>query len=91
MERLTKVLGAAVVAVLCSTSLVLSDDHVTLKVSCSIPAVPGLNAPLVEEAKPVKQADEKQQTVRNEQKQQEETVVEEKDGDRAIVKTFYAR
>jgi hypothetical protein len=67
------------------------DDHVNLQVSCTIPAVPGLNAPLVEETSVAAKENKEEQEVPQVEKNQQETVVEERDGEHAIVKTFYAR
>ncbi|MCX5697466.1 MAG: hypothetical protein NTU54_05820 [Candidatus Omnitrophica bacterium] len=83
-----RILGIALLIVLCFADLIRAEDHVTLTVTCSIPAVPGLNAPLVEEQKT---SNEKQQTqAAKDNKKTQETVVQESDGPHAIVKTFDA-
>ncbi len=89
MKRINKLSGIALLIVLCFADIIRAEDHVTLTVTCSIPAVPGLNAPLVEEQK-YDNAQQKAQGAKDNKKAQE-TVVQETDGPHAIVKTFYAR
>ncbi|MCX5714209.1 MAG: hypothetical protein NT033_05250 [Candidatus Omnitrophica bacterium] len=92
MRRINEILGIALVLILCFAGFVCAKDHVALTVTCSIPAVPGLNAPLVEETKPAaKENKDNQQVSKVEKKSQQETVVDEKSGEQAAVKTYYSR
>lgn len=52
------------------TAIAQAADNIAIPVSCSIPAVPGINAPLVEKEKTVKTED---MTVAEEETNQKET------------------
>jgi hypothetical protein len=73
---------------LSSTSLLLASDSASIPVSCSIPAVPGLNVPLVEEnTQTNKTSDAKEETtVANEEKEMQLS-----ENSSAFTKTLYAR
>jgi hypothetical protein len=89
MKRLGKAFAIGLMIVLFLFDPLRADDHLTLSVSCTIPVVPGLNAPLLEEEETTAQQEETQPA--QESQDYQETVVEESEGPHAIVQTFYAR
>ena len=94
-----------VIFLLSLADIVLAGDNLSMSISCTIPAIPGLNAPLIEEETsktdmdvPVQSKTESQTEVQSpapamiEQDTQEEKVIQEEDQKSLVMlKTIYSR
>ena len=92
MKRRIKILVLGlIIAVFLIDAASAGSDSLTIQVSCSIPAVPGLNVPLLtEETLRLPDTDLSQET--EEDKQEKETIfLAENDGSEVVVKTLYVR
>lgn len=85
MNKTGSFLTVFMIIALFLTGVAAASDSYSVKVSCTIPAVPGLNVPIVEEEKPVIP----QETMVLNSVEQEARIKEE--GPLVLVKTVYAR
>jgi hypothetical protein len=103
MKIKIKALTIASIITLSFVNMVFAGESITIPVSCSIPVVPGLNAPLIEQEStntntdndatmPVEQKEESQTVPAMQQEEEgKEIILAEEKTAAVIVKTSYSR
>lgn len=96
MKRLIAVSAASLLIMLFWYSAVSAGDSFSFSVSCSIPAIPGVNVPMLEEEKIRPAAKDDRQAEENTPSQIEQDSKKEREADNGqkemvLVKTIYAR
>ena len=90
-----KIFPIVLIVLLFLTDAAQAGDGLSLSISCTIPAIPGVNAPLIEEETLKTQADDStvqsQPPVMLEEDSKEEKVTNEEQNPLAMVKTIYSR
>lgn len=96
MRKIIIELIACLITIPCAAGVVFAETSACVTVTFSIPVMPGLNAPLIEEeeikAEPQKQSGEKETVPAQETALQEPQLIQQdaQDG-KVLVKTFYNR
>lgn len=70
------------------------EDSVSINVSCTVPAIPGINAPLLETENQVAEPENPEYTLQNDQqsgKNEQPMPLIQEDDQTMLVKTFYPR
>ena len=103
MKKTAMTVAAIMVLVLTPVNTISAGESISMTISCTIPAIPGLNAPMIEEeiqktdtpveAEALQQKELKPEALTNIQKDsQEQKIITEGQTDSfAIVKTIYHR
>ena len=103
MKNRTKILTVSFMLLLALVDVALAGEGVSLSISCTIPAIPGVNAPLIEEQKPQIKTDTPTQptaaAVKEETLQQAPAMIQqdnqketsENQATLVMVKTLYSR
>jgi len=100
MERSKKILQVSVLMLLFLNNLALAGDTVSIQISCVIPAIPGVNTPLIKEedlsSKRQSQQDESNtnkdgQEVKYAQHREGEMIFAEVKVENKLVQTVYSR
>jgi hypothetical protein len=104
MNSVGKTLAAVLATGLIAWQSCLAAESQTIRISCTIPAIPGVNAPMVEQvdrhavqqtayAQPKETLDpqEEQETQKPDDKTSGETIGKDDEGHTVIVRSFYSR
>ena len=104
MKRIRMISMLGLIIWLCLANLVFAGDNLSIPISCTIPAIPGVNVPLIEEETFKTKTDTPQQPkVESQQETQPQTpamiqedtqgemVISEDQKSLIIVKTIYSR
>lgn len=99
-----KIIAACVCGVILVASVAFAQDSASITVTCSIPEIPGLNAPLIQDktqptqssdsqpvSKEEKIQDTKEASVTPENKEQAQIILARNDASPDVVETYYSR
>lgn len=89
MKNLFANIISSLMIIMILSSMAFAEDKAAIRASCSIPAIPGLNAPLIEEKSVKSQTSAPQPAAQQEEK--EEIILAEAKSNTVIVQTFYSR
>ncbi len=101
MKKITVITAVFTLLLFAGGSLALAGDSVGIAVSCTVPAVPGFNAPYLEQqiasadisprAQTQQEYEQGRETPLLEEETKDEDVTTENEKDIVLVKTFYVR